>query len=111
MINMNLDNNTSSITEHNTMDTTYQNKILIVATTNNNNNNTLSYPTSYNSIISITTIDNSDNHTSFSQYNNQIEVTTPNINMHSTLPNNHYTNYNNNTPPIVTGKQIGRAHV
>ncbi|MDR8015149.1 S8 family serine peptidase [Ectopseudomonas guguanensis] len=94
VISMSLGGGASSITERNAMDAAYQNGGLVVAAAGNSGNSTLSYPASYDSVVSVAAVDSSGNHASFSQYNNQVEVAAPGVGVRSTLPGNRYASYN-----------------
>ncbi|MDF3195625.1 S8 family serine peptidase [Pseudomonas sp. 1928-m] len=94
VISMSLGGGASSVTERNAMDAAYQNGVLVVAAAGNSGNSTLSYPASYDSVVSVAAVDSSGNRASFSQYNNQVEVAAPGVGVRSTLPGNNYANYN-----------------
>lgn len=94
VISMSLGGGASSVTERNAMDAAYQNGVLVVAAAGNNGTGALSYPASYDSVVSVAAVDSSGNRASFSQYNNQVEVAAPGVAVRSTTPGNNYASFN-----------------
>ena len=94
VISMSLGGGASSTTERNAMDAAYQNGVLVVAAAGNSGTSSLSYPASYDSVVSVAAVDSSGNRASFSQYNNQVEVSAPGVAVRSTTPGNTYASYN-----------------
>jgi serine protease len=64
--------------------------VLIVAAAGNYGPGILSYPASYDSVLSVGAIDINKNIASFSQTNDQIELVAPGVAVKSTRPNNSY---------------------
>nr|WP_298147309.1 S8 family serine peptidase [uncultured Pseudomonas sp.] len=93
VISMSLGGGASSTTERNAMDAAYQAGVLVVAAAGNDGNSSLSYPASYDSVVSVAAVDSSGNRASFSQYNNQVEVSAPGVDVRSTTPGNTYSTY------------------
>jgi serine protease len=94
VISMSLGGGGSSTTERNAMDAAYQSGVLVVAAAGNSGNSSLSYPASYDSVVSVAAVDSSGNRASFSQYNNQVEVAAPGVGVRSTTSGNTYASYN-----------------
>lgn len=64
----------------------------------------MSYPASYDALMSVAAVDSNENKASFSQYNAQVEIAGPGVNVKSTLPNNQYASYSGTsmaTPPVA----------
>jgi serine protease len=60
--------------------------ILIVAAAGNAGNTDLSYPASYDSVVSVAAIDDNKDLASFSQRNNQVDIAAPGVGVLSTVP-------------------------
>ncbi|EKE77049.1 S8 family serine peptidase [Gallaecimonas xiamenensis] len=93
VISMSLGGGGSSTTERNAMDSAYNDGVLIVAAAGNDGNSSLSYPASYNNVVSVAAVDSSGTRASFSQYNSQVEISGPGVGVRSTVPGNSYANY------------------
>ena len=93
VISMSLGGGASSTTERNAMDAAHQNGVLVVAAAGNDGNSSLSFPASYDSVVSVAAVDSSGNHARFSQYNSQVEVAAPGVGVRSTIPGGNYANY------------------
>lgn len=90
VVSMSLGGTASSTTERNAMDSAYQGGMLLVAAAGNSGNSSLSYPAAYESVISVAAVDSAGNRASFSQYNNDVEIAAPGVNVQSTMPGNKY---------------------
>lgn len=64
--------------------------VLFIASAGNSGNNSLSYPASYDSVMSVAAIDDTEGAASFSQYNSQVEIAGPGVGVMSTLPADTY---------------------
>jgi serine protease len=64
--------------------------ILAIAAAGNDGNNALSYPASYDAVVSVAAVDSNKFKASFSQYNSQVELAAPGVSVRSTLPGNSY---------------------
>ena len=62
-----------------------QKGVLIFVAAGNSGNNQYSYPASYPSVISVAATDNNYNRASFSQYNNQVDISAPGVDVWSTV--------------------------
>ena len=94
VISMSLGGSGSSSAENNAFAQAAANGILSIAAAGNGGNSSFSYPASYDSVMSVGAVDSNTNIASFSQYNNQVEISAPGVGVNSTLPNNQYASYN-----------------
>ncbi len=77
VVNMSLGGAGSSTTEENAMQSFYDDGILLVAAAGNDGNSSLSYPASYDAVMSVAAVDETGLHAEFSQYTSQVEVSGP----------------------------------
>lgn len=103
VISMSLGGGASSATEQAAFDNAFANGVLSIAAAGNAGNSSLSYPASYSSIMSVAAVDSSKNVASFSQYNSQVEIAAPGVNVKSTWKGNSY-----NT---ISGTSMATPHV
>ena len=103
VVNMSLGGGSSSTAERNAMDQFNDAGILLVAAAGNDGNSTLSYPASYDAVMSVAAVDSSENHASYSQYNNQVEIAGPGSAVYSTYPTNTYA--------TLSGTSMATPHV
>lgn len=78
---------------------------LVVAAAGNNNLNERFYPASYEKVLSVASSDDEDIKSSFSNYNNAVDITAPGTFIFSTEPNNKY-DYKSGTSmasPVTSG--------
>merc|ERR1711902_14306 len=59
--------------------------VLIIAATGNGGDSSLGYPASYKSLMSVAAVDSNENKAGFSQYNEQVEISGPGVNVKSTV--------------------------
>ncbi|XOV81157.1 MAG: S8 family serine peptidase [Aestuariibacter sp.] len=90
VISMSLGGGASSTTEENAFIAAANAGVINIAAAGNDGNSTMSYPASYDSVMSVAAIDSSKNHASFSQYNSQVEIAAPGVAVTSTVLNNGY---------------------
>ena len=64
----------------------YQKGILFVASASNDGHRTFSYPASYDSVISVGAIDSANKWADFSNFNTQVELAAPGVDVLSTVP-------------------------
>jgi len=91
VINMSLGGAGSSITEQNALQATYDAGVLMIAAAGNdgvptNTTDALSYPASYDSVMSVAAIDSTKALADFSQKNSQVEIAAPGVDVLSTFP-------------------------
>jgi subtilisin family serine protease len=67
--------------------------VLIVAAAGNSGNSALGFPASYPSVMSVASLTSSGSRSSFSQYNDQVEISAPGSDVKSTVPGNNYDTY------------------
>jgi len=105
VISMSLGGSGSSAAENNAFQAAYDAGLLSIAAAGNDGNSGLSYPASYDSVVSVSAVDSSGNKASFSQYNSQVEIAAPGVGIKSTLPNNSYASWNGTSmaTPHVAG--------
>ncbi len=103
VISMSLGGPGSSTSENNVFENAYAQGILSVAAAGNDGDSSLSYPASYDNVISVAAIDSSRNHASYSQANFQVELAAPGTGVQSTTPGNQYS--------FFTGTSMATPHV
>ncbi|WP_305885111.1 pre-peptidase C-terminal domain-containing protein [Pleionea sp. CnH1-48] len=91
VINMSLGGKSSTTTEKERMDAAYQSGILLIAAAGNSGDvdkevDVMSYPASYDSVVSVAAIDDKKELAGFSQKNAQIEIAAPGVDIVSTYP-------------------------
>merc|ERR1712232_1383543 len=67
-----------------------QQDVLFVAAAGNGGNSGYLYPASYGALMSVAALDSNQNRASFSQYNDQVEISAPVVSVESTLPDDSY---------------------
>lgn len=103
VVNMSLGGGSSNQTENNAMNNFYNNGMLLVAAAGNAGNTSLSYPASYNAVVSVAAVDSNRNLASFSQRNSQVEIAGPGVNVSSTWRNGGYNS--------ISGTSMASPHV
>ncbi|NNE57069.1 MAG: S8 family serine peptidase [Hellea sp.] len=103
VVNMSLGGGGSSNAEETAFNNAYANGIISVAAAGNDGNGDLSYPASYDNVISVGAVNSAANHGSYSQFNYQVELAAPGTSVKSTTPGNTYSNY--------TGTSMATPHV
>ncbi|MGP9799940.1 S8 family serine peptidase [Rheinheimera sp. NSM] len=86
VINMSLGGAGSSTTESNAMQAAFDQGVLLIAAAGNDGNTAMSYPASYNSVVSVAAIDKNKQLADFSQRNSQVELSGPGVDIRSTYP-------------------------
>lgn len=87
VISMSLGGPTSNRTEQTTFERLYStNGILSIAAAGNDGNNRTSYPAGYSSVVSVAAVDEAKAWATFSQYNKDVEIAGPGVNVLSTVP-------------------------
>jgi len=103
VISMSLGGGGSSTAEKAAFDNAYASGILSIAAAGNDGNSTMSYPASYNSVMSVAAVDSSGNVANFSQYNSQVEISAPGVGVNST--------YNDGGYKSLSGTSMATPHV
>lgn len=87
IISMSLGGGGYSSNENSVYRQTYQDEnILIIAAAGNDGNSAKSYPASYDSVMSVAAVDANNDIAWFSQYNSQVEISGPGVDVESTIP-------------------------
>ena len=86
IISMSLGGGASMNSESTAFASALSNGVLSIAADGNDGNSTMSYPASYDSVMSVAAVDSSESKASFSQYNSQVEIAAPGVNVESTIP-------------------------
>ena len=86
VISMSLGGGGSSTAENNGFQNLYNQGVLSIAAAGNDGNSTMSYPASYNSVMSVAAIDSNKAVADFSQFNSQVEIAAPGVGVLSTYP-------------------------
>jgi len=68
----------------------YDDGILILASSGNSGDGTINYPASYPHVMSVASITESYTHSSFSTYNNLVDISAPGSSVYSTVPGGSY---------------------
>lgn len=104
IISMSLGGGYPTSTEQSLFDRLYNNNdVLIIAAAGNDGNSQYSYPASYPSVVSVGATDMNDDIAPFSQYNDQVDITAPGVNVISTEYSDRYT--------IKSGTSMATPHV
>lgn len=103
VVNMSLGGGSSSTAESNAMQGFNDDGIMLVAAAGNDGNSSMSYPASYNSVISVAAVDSNESRASYSQYNSQVEISGPGSSVNSTWPVNTYRS--------ISGTSMATPHV
>ncbi|MCK7592790.1 S8 family serine peptidase [Pseudomarimonas salicorniae] len=86
VINMSLGGSGSSTTERNSFQSLLDQGVLSIAAAGNDGNSSLSYPASYDAVMSVAAIDSNKAKADFSQFNSQVEISGPGVGVLSTYP-------------------------
>ncbi len=93
----------SSNAERQAFASSYAGGMLHIAAAGNDANSALSYPASYDSVVSVAAVDSGGNKASFSQYNAQVEIAAPGVGTNST--------WNNGGYKSISGTSMATPHV
>lgn len=86
IISMSLGGGGRTTAEENGFNNLFSQGILSIAAAGNDGNDTLSYPASYDSVMSVAAIDQNNVKADFSQFNAQVEIAAPGVGTLSTYP-------------------------
>ena len=86
VISMSLGGGRSNRTEKAGFENLYNAGVLSIAAAGNDGNNRMSYPASYDSVMSVAALDSTNLVADFSQYNSQVEIAAPGVGVLSTYP-------------------------
>ena len=100
---MSLGGSGQSAAERQAFSNSYSQGMLHIAAAGNDGNSSMSYPASYSSVVSVAAVDSSENKASFSQYNSQVEIAAPGVNVNSTWNDNGYNS--------ISGTSMATPHV
>jgi serine protease len=103
VVNMSLGGGSSNQTESAAMTNFYNSGMLLIAAAGNGGNTSLSYPASYDAVVSVAAVDSSRNLASFSQRNAQVELAGPGVGVNSTWNNGGYNS--------ISGTSMASPHV
>lgn len=103
VVNMSLGGGGASNAERDAMQGFVDDGIMLVAAAGNSGNSSLSYPASYDAVISVAAVDSAENRASYSQYNSQVEIAGPGTAVQSTWPTNTYNS--------ISGTSMATPHV
>jgi thermitase len=76
---------------------------LVIAAAGNSGNSSLSYPAAYPEVVSVAATDANDQRASFSQFNSDVEIAAPGVNVTST--------WNNGAYNTISGTSMATPHV
>lgn len=113
VVNMSLGGSGSSQTEANAMQNLFNQGVLLIAAAGNSGSansttDALSYPASYNAVVSVAALDSSKSLASFSQKNSQVEIAAPGVDVLSTYPEGTGSQGNYGT---MSGTSMASPHV
>jgi serine protease len=105
IISMSIGGGASSQTEENAFIAAANAGVLNIAAAGNDGNTSMSYPASYDAVMSVAAIDSNKNLASFSQRNSQVEIAAPGVAVKSTIINNQYATWDGTSmaTPHVSG--------
>ena len=90
VISMSLGGPVSSGIENTIYQFLYDEGFLVVAAAGNAGDSTYSYPASYPTVLSVAAVDSKEKWAEFSQFNDQVELAAPGVNIKSTYIGNSY---------------------
>jgi PKD repeat protein len=100
---MSLGGSGQSAAERQAFANSYAQGMLHIAAAGNGGNSSMSYPASYDAVVSVAAVDSRENKASFSQYNSQVEIAAPGVGVNST--------WNNNGYKSISGTSMATPHV
>ncbi|WP_445487766.1 S8 family serine peptidase [Niallia sp. 03133] len=105
IINMSYNSLEYTYTEEYAIDYAASRGVVLVAAAGNDGNNAPNYPAAYDSVISVTAVDQKDRLANFSNYGTSIDISAPGVNIYSTVPASHYRSMDGTSmaAPMVSG--------
>jgi len=100
---MSLGGSGQSAAERQAFANSYAQGMLHIAAAGNGGNSSMSYPASYDAVVSVAAVDSRENKASFSQYNSQVEIAAPGVGVNST--------WNNSGYKSISGTSMATPHV
>jgi len=100
---MSLGGSAQSTAERNAFQQSYAAGMLHIAAAGNAGNSSLSYPASYDSVVSVAAVDSNSAKASFSQFNRQVEIAAPGVGVNSTWRDGGYKS--------ISGTSMATPHV
>jgi subtilisin family serine protease len=85
VINLSLGGESTSYILESIVDDAWNNGVLVVAAAGNDGDERFRYPASFSNVMSAAATDNKDKRASFSNYNDEIDISAPGVRVHSTL--------------------------
>ena len=103
VISMSLGGSSSSTSFRDAAKTLHEKGVLLIAAAGNGASSRLSYPASYDHVMSVAAVSSNRMRASFSQYNNQVEISGPGVSVKSTYRGGTYRN--------LSGTSMATPHV
>lgn len=105
VISMSLGGEGSSAAEQAAFEKAEQAGLISIAAAGNDGITALNYPASYDSVVSVAAVDSNGTRPNWSQFNAQVEIAAPGVDVKSTIPNNQYDSYSGTSmaTPHVSG--------
>ncbi|MDE3273024.1 S8 family serine peptidase [Pseudoalteromonas sp. G4] len=100
---MSLGGSGQSSAERQAFANSYAQGMLHIAAAGNDGNSSMSYPASYDAVVSVAAVNSSESKASFSQYNSQVEIAAPGVSVNSTWINSGYKS--------ISGTSMATPHV